>query len=510
MDYFQQKKLSDLMSQYQEMKERYPWQWFKPLPNQERFQRFIGDKFQVVLLQGGNWTGKTITGANTVAQIGFTGGIKIGGHFFKMCEVPNHGRVMTDGSLVEKDVIRNLKKMIGPGTYSTEKKGRAFESQWYLESGSEFDIMTYDQDPKQFEGVELNWAWMNEPSTEQIFKAIIGRFKKGGTLFITATVLGCAWILDEIIDANNPRYKVVSMDIDENRESVGGFLPDDSVDDFLRAMDPEEREARKSGKALKLAGLVFKNYKRDAAFKELPEDAPDGATVIMATDPHDKIPHYSAWAYMDAEGRLVVYKEHPTEDFWEFADNPWADEYMLADIYNQIEEVKPVRRLLDKRFGNTAKFGSKLTVKEMLQDAGLEYEDWDGSSVAAQNKRIRTYLEQGKIIISRNCMNMDRAMRRHRFLDQVSGRAKDDRGQREEVDKKYRHPIDVLGALIEAFDDGVMDAPVRDMTRIDDDEDADDLKQVRLKSNRAIFGKEVVLEDDEDLQPEVMSIGELF
>lgn len=508
MDQFAQKRLQDLMEQYKDLKEQYPWQWFQPLDKQAWFQRFVGQRFQVVLLQGGNWTGKTITGANTAAQLAFTGGIKVDGSFYQVCEVPNHGRVMTEASLVDKDVVRNLKKMLGPGTYSTEKRGRPFDAQWFLETGSEFDIMTYDQDPKQFEGVELNWAWMNEPATEQIFHAILGRFKKGGTLFITATVLACAWILDEIIDADNPRYKTVSMDVDENRESRGGYLPDQSVDDFLATMDPEEREARKSGKALKLAGLVFKNYRRDDVWVPLPDEAPQGATVIMATDPHDKIPAYSAWAYVDDQGRLCVYREHPGDDFWEYAANPWANEYELADLYRSLEDVAPARRLLDKKFGNTAKFGSKLTVKEMLNEAGLEYEDWDGSSTAAHNKKIRSYFEQGKILISRNCVNLDRALRRHRFLDQPSGRAKDDRGQREEVDKKYRHPIDVLAGLLEAFDDGVLESGVVDLEHVAIEEN--DRARVRLKANRELFGKEVVLEEVEEGDGDVFSIGDLY
>ena len=507
IDILTQKKLAELAEEYESIKQMYPWQWFTPLPKQAEFQRYVGNKFQAVLFQGGNWTGKTITGANTALQLAFSGGIRVGNDFYPVCDVPNMGRIATEKELVEKDVIRHLEKQLGPGTYNTEKKGRPFFTQWYLENGSEFDILTYDQDPKQFEGVELDWAWLNEPSTEDIFKRMLGRFKKGGVLFITATILSCPWILDLIIEADNPRYKIVTMDIEENKESKGGYLPDKAVDDMLASQDPEEREARKSGRSLRLAGRVFKYYEkhRHEIFIEMRDEAPDDMMVIMATDPHDKLPHYSAWAYLDNDGILNVYKEHPNSNFWEFSDNPWANEYQLADVYRGIEDVEPVRRLLDKKFGNTAKFGQKLTVKEMLYEAGLVYEDWDGSSQAAHNKKIRSWLEMGKIRISTSCVNMDLALRRHRYLSPTSSRAKDEKGQREDSDKKYRHPIDVLAALIEAFDDGAMNANVVDLRqgipRVEEDEE----QRIRRVGAEAVFGKGVVMPAED-----IYSVEELF
>jgi len=452
----------------EEQRRRYPWRFFMPLPKQALFRRFVGQRFQVVLFQGGNWTGKTITGAQMACELAFSGGIQdyevevyLDGEgryrrryhkrdFLQVCDTPNMGRIIADKELVEKDVIFNLKKMLGPETFSTEKKGRPFESQWWFENGSSFDIMTSDQEAKQFEGVNLQWTWINEPPTESIFKAALGRFKLGGVLFISATILGCGWILDEIIESDNPRYKVVTMDIDENRESLGGYLPDQAVDDMLASQDPEEREARKSGKALKLAGRVFKGYRwegENAHLVDLPATAPDGVDVLMATDPHDKIPNYSAWAYVK-DGVVYFYREHPTEEFWEYTSDPWADIDELAQEYLRLEDRPPVIRLLDKKFGNTTKFGQKKTVREILADAGLDYEEWDGGSRTAVNKLIRKYLEQGKVVVSRRCKNMDKALRRHRFLDPTSARAKDEKGQREEVDEKTRHQIDVMGAIL--------------------------------------------------------------
>ena len=432
-----------------------------------------------------------------------------------MCDMPNHGRICTKKQIIEKDLLRQLKAQLGPRgeCWEAEKKTRPFESQFWIYTNStvpsEFDIMTYDQSPEQFEGVELDWAWLNEPSTEAIFKALLGRFKKGGTLFITATILNCSWILDEIIESSNERFKVVTMHINENRISEGGYLPDIAVDDMLNSQDPETREARASGKALKLAGRVFKNYESEKVLIDIPQYAPEGEMIYMATDPHDKLPHYSAWAYYK-EGILTIFREHPSDDFWEFGSNPWASEHALAAEYLKIEDREPAMRLLDMRFGNTKKFGHSLTVKQLLYETGLNYMDWDGKNQEAHNGKIRTWLEQDKIKISRNCKNMDKALRRHRYLD-PSAKAKEEKGAREDVDGKYRHMIDVLAALVEAADMGLFEkAIIGDFRIMGNEQDIEDLDYWREKAIKEVLGEEVIMPVDEGDGAGYYNLGDLF
>src|SRR4030065_2794678 len=70
------KEMLQLMEDYQRLKERDPGQFFDPLPKQAQFQWYVGQRFQVVFFAGGNWTGKTITGANTAVQLAMTGCIQ--------------------------------------------------------------------------------------------------------------------------------------------------------------------------------------------------------------------------------------------------------------------------------------------------------------------------------------------------------------------------------------------------------------------------------------------------
>lgn len=490
MNFSQFDSLRRRYDEYKQLKQDHPWQWFRPLLTQQKFRRYIADRYQVVGFFGGNWTGKTITGAATSVELAMTGGLMIDGEFFQVCPLPNMGRVATEKENVEKDVVKNLKSMMGDNVYQTEKKGRPFESQWDLMSGSTFDIMTYDQRPKQFEGVELDWAWLNEPCTEAQFRAILGRFKRGGVLFLTATILSAGWILDEIIEGENPNYRYVFMDIDENRQSKGGFLPDEAVDKMLDSQDSEYREARKTGRALKLAGRVFKNYEPVRHFKPIFENAPEDAEVVMATDPHDRIPHYSLWGYVDKDKRLVLYREHPQDDFWEYTDNPIHNETELAHTYTSIEDIEPALRLLDRKFGAQKKFGSEFTVLESMQNAGLDYETWESKNRQAHNIKIRSWLAEDRIVVSARCANLHKALMRHRFLEQASDRAKDEKGKREDVDEKHRHPIDCLAAIIEAVDSGLIDSSIRDVNTLETEGE-----RIRRQSAKQVFGESVVLED---------------
>ena len=90
-----------------------------------------------------------------------------------------------------------MKDWFPAGRYKASKGNKNFESIWTTDTGWDFDIMTYEQDPMEFEGVTLGWALFDEPPTEAILKATIARMRKGGIIIIGATPLaGSAYLYD--------------------------------------------------------------------------------------------------------------------------------------------------------------------------------------------------------------------------------------------------------------------------------------------------------------------------
>src|SRR3990167_10906993 len=88
------------------------------------------------------------------------------------------------------------------------KGDKHFESIWKTDNGWEWDIMSYEQDAKEYESSTLGWCWFDEPPPEAIFKATVARMRKGGIIFISETPLYAAWLYDHVIA--NPDKELAS------------------------------------------------------------------------------------------------------------------------------------------------------------------------------------------------------------------------------------------------------------------------------------------------------------
>jgi phage terminase large subunit-like protein len=181
------------------------FRFYEPNGKCEEFIREVGeDKRLVVFFSAANGVGKTCVAANVVANIMF-GQDNLENKWFdyplyREWPYPKRGRVVSQASNIVKNLIPTLEEWLPLGRYKATKGGKQFNSQWEMDNGWTFDIMTNEQDPKEFEGPTLGWIWCDEPPTEPIYKACISRLRAGGVLFITATPLnGSAWMFDEIV-----------------------------------------------------------------------------------------------------------------------------------------------------------------------------------------------------------------------------------------------------------------------------------------------------------------------
>lgn len=171
----------------------------------ETFIREVGeDKRLIVLFSAANGVGKTAAAVNIIANIIFGADNTENEWFnyplYRNWPYPKRGRIVSEGANIEKNVVPSLKEWFPAGRYKASKGGKSFDSSWKTDNKWTFDIMTNDQDPKQFEGPTLGWIWCDEPPTETIFKACVSRLRQGGVMFISATPLnGSAWMYDAIV-----------------------------------------------------------------------------------------------------------------------------------------------------------------------------------------------------------------------------------------------------------------------------------------------------------------------
>lgn len=176
------------------------------------FIKMVGsDNHFVNMFIGANSTSKTATGVNIMANI-------IYGPQNEYFEYPlfqkwpyiKKGRIISDPTTIKSKIIPEMQKWfptndakkIPDAPYETAKEGKNYVSRVTTSTGWDIDIMSNEQDVKEFESVDLGFTWIDEPMPKDRFLATIARGRLGMIIFWTFTPLTySAWIKDWM-DAN--------------------------------------------------------------------------------------------------------------------------------------------------------------------------------------------------------------------------------------------------------------------------------------------------------------------
>lgn len=182
--------------------ERY--KFYEPNGKVEQFIKLVGQEYGevfVALLSAANGVGKTACGCNVVAHIMYSCSCEwFNLPIFKTWPFLKKGRIASDPTTIKEQIVPELKSWLPKGRYTATKGMRDFESKWKTDTGFDFDLMTYEQDTKEFESVSLGWAWFDEPPPEDKYKATVSRMRRGGIIFITETpLMGSAWMYDKFL-----------------------------------------------------------------------------------------------------------------------------------------------------------------------------------------------------------------------------------------------------------------------------------------------------------------------
>ena len=254
-------------------------------------------------------------------------------------KVPNKGLIgcETMAHSVPEKIEPTLKRLIPGLCKYTPKKSP--QGKWekvtihILPNGekceSEMFIRSYDQEPSTFEGIDYDWIHWDEPPPKPILQAAErGKIVTNAPSWFTMTPLKEAYIYDEYsLKSGNSGgdddeiavirgeiwdncidwcYKC-DLDIPDNRKQderqnlirpikncphcnrTMGFITKDGIIEYLKTLDPEEREAREKGLWKHLSGLVYKVLDRDVHnYEDFP--IPRNWMKIEGIDPHDAAP----------------------------------------------------------------------------------------------------------------------------------------------------------------------------------------------------------------------------
>ena len=293
------------------------------IPNRkcEEFIKLVGSNSSFVnLFIAANGVGKSAVAVNIITSICF------GSQNDWFRELPlfekfpylKHGRIISDPTTIKEKIIPELKKWFPSNRYQekyiTEKQGKFWESKWTTDTGFSFEIMSNEQDAKEFESADLGWIWFDEPTKKDIYIASVARTRGGGIIFWTMTPLDySAWIEEDLYakrDGINIEY--VEADVWDNCEDTPGargLLTRKNIDRMIVQYPPDEEEARIHGKFGHLLGKIIKSFNRKIHVIRPFEMPRDKYCVFMALDTHPQVDDHALWMAIDSKGQKFLIAE---------------------------------------------------------------------------------------------------------------------------------------------------------------------------------------------------------
>lgn len=296
--------------------------------------------------------------------------------------------------------------------------------------GSEIFIRSYDQDADTFEGIDYDWIHWDEPPPKPILQgAERGKAVTNAPSWFTMTPLKEAYIYDEYSlkafnnGGDDDEIAVIRGEIWDNcsdwcqrcRVGVGnngvrsikkcpqcgrtmGFIPRAGIDEYLKTLDPEEREAREKGLWRHLSGLVYKSLDRDVhCYDDFP--IPKAWMRIEGIDPHDARPTCYLFGAVSPEEIEIFGKTRHRIYFYDYCLFKGEDMDSLVRKVKMTREKhgysKPKWIVLDAKYGTRTEMESR-TWEDELRMRGLGYIRLSQSKpgdVELGHKLVREYLK---------------------------------------------------------------------------------------------------------------------
>lgn len=444
--------------------------YFTPNGAQEDFTSNIGKgDFFIGIFSAANGVGKTALLASMLGAciFGPSGNPWFERPLFQEFPYLHRARIASTTKNIEETgaIQTEIKKWFPKGKYEARRDGKRYDSK-YNAGDWLFDIMTYEQDVREYEGATLGLMIFDEPPPHKILYACISRMRKGGIILIFMTPLDSGGeILEDLTSKDEIEYEGKALgrvyvryaDIKENckEHGVRGQLEHAHILNMLNFYDPEEKAARAEGKPTHLIGRIYTDFEVEDPYVVDDFEIDEDWIRICILDPHDAIPFALSWAALDKTGQIWIYDEFPLCDL----EKVNSTNLTIPDYGKVIREREgrliANHRLIDPYFGNKRYGNTGKTVKEELEDIGLIFEDGDTTGLEIGHKRVREFLKYDKskplsalnhpkFHIMKKCRNHWRSMFRYKRKILKTGEVKD----KIIIEETYKHFCDNIRHLI--------------------------------------------------------------
>ncbi len=441
----QQKLIEEKYVDAYQYYKRHMHRYLTPNGKQAEFIRLKppGTKFDIRILLGGNDTGKTTVAVNIIRNLVFPpeNPYFSGLETFEKFKRPNRGRIISDPTTIDEKIIPELKKWMDAGQYETKRKGKLYDYWWSTSTKCEWDILSYEQDIKEFESVDLDWAVFDERLPEAVFKATISRLRDGGLIIIVSTPLSnLAWVEQDLLERNDVQYITASKEDNCKEHGIRGIRDHATIEEMISFYDEDEVEARAFGRFMHLSGRIYKTFSKnihvidDVPLKDIIQN--QSFLLINVLDPHDRKPFVFLWAIVTSTLDIVIVKEFPIREYHKMKSSDYTIGdyiYTLREFEGEFKDgtvpIKPDLRVIDPFYGNRRRVGTEenATIKEEFEDKGYYFENAN-TDVAYNRIMTKEYLKydpakpvnnfnRPKLYMYKSCKNAKYGLQNHVYAE---------------------------------------------------------------------------------------------
>lgn len=415
---------------------------------------------------GGNQSGKTTAGlVDDIIQAIDWEEVPEHLHFVKKYDPPCYIRILsTDMTTLELTVYQKLQELVPRDQLIGGRWDKGFNQQQRVlrfKNGSMMQFMTYKQEVKTMGGATLHRVHFDEEPPKAVYEENKLRvMRRGGDLITTMTPLeGLTWTYSDVWEkvAEKQEYEVekdilweapeentgiVLVDMDDNP-----YLSEEDKFETLRTFSPEVIDARKRGKFVHFAGLIYGEFDRKTHIIESSDvvqvDAEDNTDIIN--------PHANVVVGIDPGIRnrcAVIYSALDAEDNMYIFDELYLQGSTIEEVCKLIKKtnakwkVSPIYYVIDP--------ASRNRNNQTGRSDQMEFSDHGIVTIAGQHdvepgiNRVKERLRNQRLFIFDNCYNVIKEFTKYRWRDSP-GTGED--GKPQPV-KTEDHAMDALRYLV--------------------------------------------------------------
>lgn len=427
-------------------------------------------KYKWTAFFGGNQSGKTTAGLeNDLIQA--CDEEVLGPHQkqFKKWQPPFKCRIFTP----DTDTMLGIQQKIRELCPKDQLVGSSFDTAYNkverilrFKNGSYFEFKTYGMELEKLGTVTVHRIHFDEEPPKLYYQESLPRIMRyGGDIIFTMTPLqGMSWMYNDIWrlsggeDTNftkhifeKPSEKLASIivDMDDNP-----YLTEENKTDTLKGFDANVRKARKEGRFVHFAGLIYSEFNPTEHVIYKIEEKPFAAnrfeitnsitgvtrrrnvTIFVGIDP-GLVTCAVEWAAVDEDDNMVVF------------DELYLHEFVISEVCEQIKknnafhEIEPDYYIIDPKSADRNKQTGKRD-QMVFTEHGIHTFPGD-NTVEAGIQLVKQRLRENKLVISTNCKGLIQEFKMYRWKEQ-SNRTEED--QKPVVIKKDDHALDALRYMV--------------------------------------------------------------